>query len=111
MGLLRCNRRTRLAVIYLCGIGIILAEAYPIDGSAKMLDLQDLTDSQRAILFQELEKYAVVTAALNYCEHPPFLERRVRAVATGCVTPKSLDTVETRFREEVTKWSGKTDCG
>ena len=77
---------------------------------AAMYDLNEITAAQRRIIFEEVEKYAVVTAGLNYCGRPPFLARRVRAIATDCVTPQSLDAVETRFNEEVAKWSGKTDC-
>jgi hypothetical protein len=72
--------------------------------------MKDLTDDQRAILFHELEKYAVVTAGLNYCERPPFLQNRIRSVATGCVEAQSLDMIEERFDNEVKKWSGRTDC-
>src|SRR5205085_133693 len=68
------------------------------------------TQKQRNVLFSEIEKYALATAGMNYCGRPPFLEKRVRTAAAGCVTPQSLDAVEARFREEVAKWSGRTDC-
>jgi hypothetical protein len=92
------------------GLAAVFAVSCPVLAFAAMYDLNDLTDAQKQILFKEVEKYAVVTAAMNYCARPPFLERRVRAVATGCATPQSLDAVERRFQEEVAKWSGKTDC-
>jgi hypothetical protein len=92
------------------GLAAVFVAVCPVAGYADMYDLKDITEAQKQTLFKEVEKYAVVSAAMNYCGRPPFLVRRVRAVATGCVTPRSLDQIEEKFQQEVAKWSGKRDC-
>jgi hypothetical protein len=95
----------------IASLACLLAAAAPQPAASEMLDLQDLDPAQRTFLYKELEEYALVTAALNYCRRPPYLEERIREVATGCVAPDALDTVATRFREHVARSTGEYDCG
>jgi hypothetical protein len=88
----------------------VVSFGLPGQALAELYDLKNLTGAQREILTKELEKYADVSGAMNYCERPPFLERRVRAAASGCVTPESLDVIEAQFKESVAKSSGKINC-
>jgi hypothetical protein len=88
----------------------IVSVGLPAQALAELYDLKNLTAAQREILSKELEKYADVTGAMNYCERPPFLERRVRAAASGCVTPESLDVIEAQFKDSVARSSGRINC-
>lgn len=103
------RHRIHLPIAYTVFVAVACI-AFSRQSSAELFDLKNLTEAQRKILFEQVQNYATVIAAMNYCERPPFLERRVRAVASNCITPDSLDAVEARFKEEVAKESGRIDC-
>lgn len=71
-----------------------------------LFDLSDLSDQQREVLFNGVDGYAVVEAFLNYCQRPPELESKVRKIAKGCISEKSLSSVAERYAHQITIETG-----
>jgi hypothetical protein len=82
-------------------------------GSARcedLIKLSDLSDTQRAELFTQIDYYGLVTAFLDYCQRPPNLVQRLTPIVQGCVDPASYTAVLDRYTTAIVENSGPYNC-
>jgi hypothetical protein len=64
-----------------------------------------LTPVQYKELWQRADGYAMAEAFLRKCAKSSFVEARMRAAASACVTPEALNRVAVYFRGKVAQFS------
>ena len=78
--------------------------------SASLFRLSDLSSSQRAEFYEQVDGFGMLEAVLNYCKRPPNMVERITAIARDCVDDASLQTVVKRYKEAISKNAGAYHC-
>jgi hypothetical protein len=85
-----------------------------LSGSAvhgtELFKLADLSSSQRAELYEQVDGFGFLEAVLNYCKRPPKMAERITAIARDCVDDASLRAVVKRYKEAIAKNAGAYHC-
>lgn len=89
---------------------ILSAFSWEAAHSAELFKLSDLSKSQRAQLYEQVEGFGFLEAVLNYCKRPPNMVERISAIARDCVDDVSLQTVVRRYKEAIAKNAGAYHC-
>src|ERR1700761_1569732 len=77
---------------------------------ASLFRLSDLSSSQRAEFYEQVDGFGMLEAVLNYCKRPPNMVERITAIARDCVDDASLQTVVKRYKEAISKNAGAYHC-
>jgi hypothetical protein len=77
---------------------------------AGLFKLADLSSSQRAEFFEQVDGFGMLEAVLNYCKRPPKMAERISAIARDCVDDASLQAVIKRYKEAIAKNAGSYHC-
>jgi hypothetical protein len=77
---------------------------------AGLFKLSDLTSSQRAEFYEQVDGFGMLEAVLNYCKRPPNMVERITAIARDCVDDASLQTVVKRYKEAISRNAGAYHC-
>ena len=76
-----------------------------------LFKLSDLTDDHRAYLFDQIDRFGLLTAMLNFCQRPPHMIEKLSPILDGCVDEASIAVVKDRFNQAVVNNSGAYNCG
>jgi hypothetical protein len=72
--------------------------------------LADLSNEQRDTLFEQIDRYGLLTAMLNFCQRPPKLVERLTHIVNGCVEKASITVVVSRYNAAIAAENGRWDC-
>jgi hypothetical protein len=80
----------------------LLSLIRPIHSTGVMqakLDISSFSDAWKNSIEYQLRIYAYYEADLEYCGYHPDLERRAVAAVQSCLTPETISTITTYYRE------------
>ncbi len=92
---------TRLLIILLLACPALPATTARAETVQVKLGVSFLTDSQKADLWDRVDKFARWEARLIYCNRPTNIVRRAVAAVDACVHEPDLKQVASRFRRKL----------
>jgi hypothetical protein len=95
-----------------CCVVLLMVSVLSCDAAsgASLFKLSDLSSSQRAEFYEQVDGFGMLEAVLNYCKRPPNMVERITAIARDCVDDASLQTVVKRYKEAIGKNAGAYHC-